>query len=117
MFICMQKINFISLTSFARYYKYIANFLFWEFWECLFIPINYHCINLKETFMLICIQKITLLYFFLEIFQRNTKLVILGNLGKPGHTHKNHGNNLKKPLMLIHRQNIGFTLHVFLEIL
>ena len=35
----------------------------------------------------------------------------------PGHTQKNDGNNLKKPLMLIYRQNIDFTLHVFFEIL
>ena len=30
-------------------------------------------------------KKSTLLYFFLKIFQRNSKPVILGNLGKPAH--------------------------------
>ena len=77
-----------SLTSFMRYYKGIANFLFWEFWESLSIPIKNHCINFKENFMLICMQKINFISnVFLEIFQRNSKLVILGHLGMLGHTH------------------------------
>ena len=36
--------------------------------------------------MLICIQRIIFItHFFFNILQRNTKLVILGNLGMPGH--------------------------------
>ena len=39
--------------------------------------------------MLICVQKINFIaQFFLKILQRNSKLVILGNLGMPGHTSK-----------------------------
>ena len=61
-----------SLTSFMRYYKEIANLLFWKFWECLSIRIKKHCINLKETFMLICMQKVNFIpHFFLDIFQTN----------------------------------------------
>ena len=39
MFICMQKINFIS-KLFLRYCEEIANLLFCELWECLIIPIK-----------------------------------------------------------------------------
>ena len=39
--------------------------------------------------MLICVQKINCItQFFLKILQRNSKLVILGNLGMLGHTPK-----------------------------
>ena len=88
MFICMQKSIFISLTSFTRYCKDIENFLFWEFWEYLSNPINYHCVNLKELSCLSASKKSTSLYFFLEIFQRNTKLVILSNFCIPGRAQK-----------------------------
>ena len=38
--------------------------------------------------MLIGMQKINFIsHFFLKILQRNNKLVILGNLGMPGHIH------------------------------
>ena len=38
--------------------------------------------------MLIYMQKVNFItHFFLKILQRNSKLVILGNLGMPGHTH------------------------------
>ena len=38
--------------------------------------------------MLICMQKITFItHSFCKILQRNSKLVILGNFGMPGHTH------------------------------
>ena len=62
--------------------------LFWELWECLTIPIRNHSINLSETFMLICMQKINIIsLFFYKILLKNSKLVILGNLGIPGRTH------------------------------
>ena len=39
--------------------------------------------------MLVCMQKINFItHFFLKIFQRNSKLVILGNLDMSGHTPK-----------------------------
>ena len=37
MFICTQKLT-SSLTSLLRYWKDIANLLFWELWECMNIP-------------------------------------------------------------------------------
>ena len=39
MFIYMQKINFI-FNLFLRYFKDIANLLFWKLWECLTIYIK-----------------------------------------------------------------------------
>ena len=39
----------------------------------------------KKLWCLSVRKKSTLLYFFLKIFQRNSKPVILGNLGKPAH--------------------------------
>ena len=88
-----------SLTPFTRYCKDIANFLFWEFGECLSIPIKNHFINLKETFMLICMQKINF------------------SLPPSWDISKNDSINLKKPLLFIYRQKIDFILHVFLDIL
>ena len=57
-----------------------------------------HSINLLETFMLICFQKIKFIthfflkilprnYVFLEILQRHCKLVLLGTLGMFGQAH------------------------------
>ena len=61
-----------SLTSFFLYWKDIANMLFWEFWECLTIPIKNHGINFEHAFMFVCMQKINFLtHFFLKILQRN----------------------------------------------
>ena len=99
MFICMQKMNSIpnlsacrKLTSsltfffFLKYCKDIANLLFRELWDCLTI-IN-QSINLQQAFTLVCMQKINFItYFFLNLFQRNSKLVILVNLDMYGHTH------------------------------
>ena len=83
MFICIQKINIIS-NLFLGYCKDIASLLFWELWERLTIPIKNDSINLQETFMLICTQQINVItHFFIKILQRNSKLVILGNLGTP----------------------------------
>ena len=45
-------------------------------------------INFKENLMFISVQKINFTtQFFLKILQRNNRLVILGNLRMPGHTH------------------------------
>ena len=76
----------MSLTSFLRYCKdkEIINLLFWEFWECLTIPIKiivYQFVEM-ETSMFTYLQKIQFLTdFFLKILERNGKPVILGNLG------------------------------------
>ena len=50
-----KKLNFI--TKF--FFEILQRQLFWELWECLTISIKNHSINLQETFMLICIQKLT----------------------------------------------------------
>ena len=66
------------LLLFFRYCKDIANLLFREL-----------SINFQETFMLICMQKTNFInHFFLKVLYRNSKLLILCNLGMPGHTPK-----------------------------
>ena len=52
---------------------------------------------------------------FFKILQRKSKLVILGNLGMPGHRHLK-SINLREPSILICIQKINFILYVFLEI-
>ena len=94
----------ISSTSFLRYCKDIANSLFWDFWECLTIPIK---IIISICSKLICVQKINFnTQFFLKILRKNSKLVILG---------KNDNSNFKKPLTFICRQKIKFILQVFIK--
>ena len=61
-------------------------------------------------------EKSTSLYFFLEIYQRSSKLAILGNMVMPGYTHS-HSINSKELFMFVYRLKIGLILHVFLEIL
>ena len=79
-----------SFFPFAlRYCKDTTNLLFWVLWECLTISHkksqhqsvgNFHAYLHAEK-----INFIT--HFFLKILQRNSKLVVLGNLGMPGHAH------------------------------
>ena len=79
MLICMQKRQLHS-TSFLRYFKEIANLLFWVIWACL----DTH--NLKEPFMFIYRLKIGfILHVFLEILQGYYKLVILRTLRMVGY--------------------------------
>ena len=71
------------VTYFLRSSKDIANLLTLG---SLTIKNENHGINLQETFMHICRQTINYItHFFLKILQRNSTLVILGNLGMPGH--------------------------------
>ena len=70
--ICQIMLIIFLLNKFManfilRYCKDIVNLLFWEFWECLIIPIKNHSINLYGIFMLICMQKINfIIHFFLN---------------------------------------------------
>ena len=73
--------NELYPTCFLRYCKDVANLLFWKLWKCLTIHIKNQSINF-------CIQKTNFItHFFLKLSQRNSKLVILGNLSMPDHTH------------------------------
>ena len=91
MFICIQKVNFISNFFFEK--------LYWELWKCLTIPSKNLSIKLKQSFMLICMQKINCItHFFLKMLQRNSKLFILGNLGMPGHIYQQIKNQLHPSL-------------------
>ena len=78
-----------SLTSFLRYCKDIVNLLFWKLWEWLTILIKITASVFSKISCLPACKKInTITHFFLKILQRNSKLVILGNLGMSGHTPK-----------------------------
>ena len=80
MFICMQKINFIS--------KYLLRYCGLITFEMLDHLSQNDRLIYRKTFMLLCIQKINFItHFFRKILQRNSKLVISGNLGMATHTH------------------------------
>ena len=83
MFICIQKINFIS-NFFLRYRKDIANLLLWELWEHLTITIKNHSIDSQDTFMLISMEQInfithcfTLTRYYKEIEDNESHLHFL----------------------------------------
>ena len=105
-----------SLTPFLNCWKGKANLLLWKLWECLTIAINNYSINLEETFMLICMQKVNFItYFFLKILQRSSKLDILSNLGLPGPSKMIV--SIWRNFWCIFKQKINFILPVFVEIL
>ena len=82
MLICMQK-NQLHCTSFLRYFKKIANLLFWVIWACLNTHTQY---QYERTFMFIYRLKIGfILHVFLEILQGYYKLVILRTLRMLGY--------------------------------
>ena len=88
MFICNQKVNFITSFFFEilqRYYRFAI-------FGTLGMPdvtSKNDTINLYKILMFIFMQKIIFIPpLFLEILQRYRKLVILGAFGIPGHTHQ-----------------------------
>ena len=79
-------------------------------------PHQNHCLNMQETLMLICMQTINFItHFLLNILQRNSKLVILGNLGMPGYVHLKDSINLQKTFAFNCKQKINFISDVFRE--
>ena len=86
MFICTQKIN--SISNFFEILLRHCKLAILGTLGILNHPHQNHTTNLYQAFMFICMQKINLInHFFLKLMQRNSTLVILGNLGMPGHTH------------------------------
>ena len=84
--ICMQKINLTSLTSFLSYCKDIANLLFWELWECLTISIKIILsICCKLLYWSACKKPTSSHNSFLRYCKEIAQLIILYNLGMPGH--------------------------------
>ena len=68
--------------------------------------------------MFICMQKTSFIIdFFLTILQRYSKLVILDNLGMPGHTHLKWQYQFEEAFDVYLQENINFILHVFLDML
>ena len=101
MFICMQKINFIS-KLFLRYCEEIANLLFCELWECLIIPIKIiTSICWKLSCLSACKKSTSLLTSFLKYCKEieNSLFWVLWY-------HR----------VFICQQKINFIPHIFLEI-
>ena len=81
-FICVQKINFIS-NLFFEYCKDIANLLFWEL-GILSHPHQNYSIHLHQAVYLHAKKINFITNFFLKMLQRNSNLF---TLGMPGLTH------------------------------
>ena len=78
MFICRQKINFISHALLEILQRY-ANFLFWVLWTCLVAHTQNDSINLYKTLMFICMQKTNfIIHFFLEILHFKESCNLIG---------------------------------------
>ena len=77
-FICRQKINFISHALLEIFQRY-ANFLFWVLWACLVAHTQNEHINLYKTLMFICMQKTNfIIHFFLEILHFKESCNLIG---------------------------------------
>ena len=77
-FICRQKINFISHPLLEILQRY-ANFLFWVLWACLVAHTQNDNINLYKTLMFICMQKTNfIIHFFLEILHFKESCNLIG---------------------------------------
>ena len=71
------KKSYLSLIFFLKYYRDIANLVFWVLWECLVAPTKGNSTNLQETLMPIYKQKINLIVNFLEVlhFKESSNLI------------------------------------------
>ena len=117
MLISMQKINFI-ITSFLRYCREIAKFLFWVIWACLATHTENDSGTLKKPLTFISRQKINfILHVFLEILQRYCKPVFGVLWGCLAMHIQSYTISLQKIFVFICRQKISFTPMLFLEIL
>ena len=107
-----------SFTFSLRYYKDIVNLLFWVLWACLAKQAQSDTINLWQTFVFICRQKINFIsHALLEILQRYANFLfwVLWTC-LVAHT-QNDSINLYKTLMFICMQKTNFIIHFILEIL
>ena len=78
----LHKSSTSSLTSSLRYCKDFAKLLFWVRWAWLTMSTKNDSLDLYGNLMFISKQKIKFItIFFLQIFQRYCKLVILGTFG------------------------------------
>ena len=103
---------------FLRYYKDFENLIFWVLSVWLAMHTKIDSINLQESLMYICMQKIKFIpHLFLEILIRYCKLVILGALVRLATATKNDSINLWETLIFIFIQKNQIYPHFFLEIL
>ena len=82
---CKKSIS--SLTAFLSLVKTSQTCYFGNFGNAWPSPIKIILSICSKLSCLSACKKSTITQFFLKILQRNSKLVILGNLGMPGHTH------------------------------
>ena len=115
---CLSKCKkpTLSLSSFLRYCNYIANLLLLTLRMLNHLHQN-QSINLQRIFHVYMQKTSFITDFFLTILQRHSKLVILDNLGMPGHTHLKWQYQFEEAFDVYLQENINFILHVFLEIL
>ena len=87
LFICMQKLNLI-FNFFFEIFKYIANLLFWELWECLVIHIKIILsIASKLSYLSACKKSISSINSFLRYCREIANMFFFSNLGMPGQMH------------------------------
>ena len=116
MFVCMQQINLISnfcYCCFLRCCKDIANFLFWEHWECFIIPIKIMVsICSKLSCLSACKKSTSSPTSFLWHCKEIENLLFWVIWACLATRIWSNSINLKKSLVFICRQNIIFILHV-----
>ena len=68
--------------------------------------------------MLVCMQNVSfIIHSSFRIFQRNSKLFILGNLGMSDHTHQKWQYHFEETFDTYQQEKINSILYVFLEVL
>ena len=106
-----------------QYCKDFANLLFWVIWANLAIPTNIDCINLKNSLMFMCMQKINfihlllLLLLLLRCFKDLTNLLFWVPWPCLAMTSKNDNTSFQKTLMFFFMQKMIFIPNLFLQIL
>ena len=106
-----------SLTSFLRYCKDITNLLFWEFWECLTIPIK---IIVSIYSMLSCLsacKKLTSSFIYFLRYCREIANLLFWSICTCLATHLKWQYHFEDTLTFISRQKINIILHIFFMIL
>ena len=104
-----------------RYYKDIANLLFWELWKCLTIPIKIILSICSKFSCLPACKKIDfIIHIFLEILQKNSfyfEHFILGNWDLSVQTDLKWQYHLEKPFDNYLQAKTIFILYICFEVL
>ena len=113
--LCCSDSHYKSILHvFLRYYKDIANLLFWVLWACHATQTQSDTINLWITFVFICRQKINFTLIFSRDIAKICRL-ILGTLDMPGCTHQKWYYKLVEDFNVYLHVKKNFTIHLFLR--